>query len=279
MARTIAQIQQQIIDAKEEEADLSGLNSTSKVAVWRLWTYVVAVCIWTLENFFDVHKAEVNATIAKQKPHTLQWYVEMAKKFEYGHELPDDSDVYIPVDESSIVRIVTHASATEEPNMVRMKVAKGPAGALGPLDNTLISPQLRAFKEYMHRIKDAGVRLDISSREADGLKLNLTVYYDPLVLNGVGQRLDNPSVKPLVLAIDDYLKNLPFNGLFIVNRLIDAMENADGVRIAMVDGLVISTADEPAGTGVDTSIKYTPLSGYMNFLESTSTITYIPFES
>lgn len=278
MARTIAQIQQQIIDAKEADTSLSDLDSTSKVAVWRLWTYVVAVCIWTLENFFDVHKSEVATTIAKQKPHTLQWYVEMAKKFEYGHELPDDSDVYVPVDESAVFRIVTHASATEEPNMVRMKVAKGMAGALVPLDNTFASPQLRAFKEYMHRIKDAGVRLDISSREADGLKLTLTIYYDPLVLNGAGQRLDNPSVKPLVAAIDDYLKNLPFNGLFIVNRLIDAMENADGIRIAMVDGLVISTADEPAGTGVDTSVKYTPLAGYMNFLELASSFTYIPFE-
>lgn len=279
MARTIAQIQQQIIDTKETEPTLSELDSSSKVSVWRLWTYITAVCIWTLENLFDVHKAEVSNTIAKQKPHTLQWYVEMAKKFEYGHELPYDSDVYIPVDESPLVRIVTHASATEEPNMVRMKVAKGVAGALGPLDNTIVSPQLKAFKEYMHRVKDAGVRLNISSREPDGLKLTLTIHYDPLVLNSLGQKLDNPSVKPLVVAINEYLKNLPFNGLFVVNRLIDAMENAAGVRIAVVNGLVVTTADEPTGTGVDTSVKYTPLAGYMHFIEVDSTINYIPFEA
>ena len=36
MARTIEQIQNEILKAKETELSLNGLNSTSKVAIWRL---------------------------------------------------------------------------------------------------------------------------------------------------------------------------------------------------------------------------------------------------
>src|SRR6185437_7509442 len=95
MARTISQIQQSIIDAKNADPVLSLLlTSTSNVAIWTLWTYIVAVCQWTSENLFDQHVAEVNNIIATMKPHTLQWYVTMAKAFQFGYSLPADNDTY-----------------------------------------------------------------------------------------------------------------------------------------------------------------------------------------
>lgn len=277
MARTISEIQQQIITAKEEQPVLAGISSDSKVAIWRLWTYVVAVCMWTLENLFDAHKAEVTAAIAIQKPHTLQWYVEMAKKFQLDDELPYGSDVYNPIDDSPETRIITHAAATEMPNLLRLKVAKGTTGSLAPL---LEDEELVPFKEYMHRIKDAGVRLMITSDEPDVLTLAVTVYYDPLVLDHLGRRIGNPSVTPVVDAINLYLTNLPFNGLFVVNRLIDAMENAIGVHIAMVNEVDINTVTEAelSDGDVDPAVKYIPLAGYMEFNIADSVITYIPFE-
>ena len=39
MARSIEQINNEIIKAKESEPALAGLTSTSKVAIWRLWAY------------------------------------------------------------------------------------------------------------------------------------------------------------------------------------------------------------------------------------------------
>ena len=102
MARTIAQIQQSIIDSKNADATLSALSSSSNVAIWKLWSYIVAVCQWVLENLFDLHKSEVTAIIAAQKPHTLQWYVTKAKAFQYGIILPPDTDVHEAIDDPTV---------------------------------------------------------------------------------------------------------------------------------------------------------------------------------
>src|ERR1019366_6918228 len=114
MARSIAQIQSAIVAAKTADGTLSGLTSSSNVAIWLLWTYVVAVCQWTLENLFDAHKSEVNSLIATQKPHTLQWYVTMAKAFQYGVTLPSDTDVYTVVPPVDLTVLVVQFAAAVE---------------------------------------------------------------------------------------------------------------------------------------------------------------------
>jgi hypothetical protein len=56
MARTIAVIHQSLIDATQADLTLGGeLTSESKVAIWRLKLYVVAVCHWTIENLQDIY--------------------------------------------------------------------------------------------------------------------------------------------------------------------------------------------------------------------------------
>lgn len=68
MARTVEQIQNEILKAKETEASLNGLNSTSKVAIWRLWVYITAFVIWTLEKIFDEYKKEVSKPYPNSNP-------------------------------------------------------------------------------------------------------------------------------------------------------------------------------------------------------------------
>jgi hypothetical protein len=148
MARTIVQIQQEIKAAKVADSTLSGLTSTSITAMWLLWTYVVATCQWTLENLFDAHKDEVSGIIANQKPHTLQWYVMMAKLFQYGVILPADSDVYPTPTSDPLVAIVKYAAAVELSGLVRIKAAKASSGILTQLTPT----ELTAFSAYMNRI-------------------------------------------------------------------------------------------------------------------------------
>ena len=58
MARKIDEIYLAILQEKNLHTELDELNSTSKVAVFNLWAYIVAVVMWTLENLFDQHKAE-----------------------------------------------------------------------------------------------------------------------------------------------------------------------------------------------------------------------------
>ena len=73
MARSIQEIQTLILQAKAQEPALNELNSTSKVAIWRLWVYIIAVAIWSLEKLFDQHRADIDKRLAELKPHTARW--------------------------------------------------------------------------------------------------------------------------------------------------------------------------------------------------------------
>lgn len=257
MARTISQIQAALIAAKNADSTLSGLSSTSLTAVWLLWTYVVAICQWTLENLFDTHKSEVLNILATQTPHTLQWYVTMAKAFQYGVALPADSDVYALVPPASpSVLIVQYAAAVELTNLVRIKVAQLSGSALAPLSST----QLTAFTSYMGRIKDAGVRIQCTSGAPDTFQPTMVIYYDPLVLDGTGARLDGTSPAPVMDAVNTFLDNLPFNGLFTLNSFIAAMQSVPGVIIA--DEVSVQ-AYYGSVTPVVISSQYLPDAGYM----------------
>lgn len=273
MARTIAAIQQQIIDTKNADPSLSTYAwSDSKVAIWRLWTYVTAVCIWTLENLFDYHKTEVSNILATQKPHTLQWYVHKAKLFQFGDTLPPNTDTYPTLSTDPAVAIVKYAAAVELANMVRIKVAKENSGIL----ESLSVGELAAFRGYMSRIKDAGVRLQLTSGNPDNLQLALSVYYDPLVLSSTGARLDGAATTPVMDAVNTFLANLPFNGVFVLNELIVALQAIDGVKI----GYVLSAQANYAATPyIPITIKYTPDAGYMALDESyfNTNVTYTPY--
>ncbi len=257
MARSIAQIQAAIVAAKEADGTLSGLTSTSMTAIWLLWTYVVATCQWTLENLFDAHKNEVAGIIATQKPHTLQWYVTMARAFQYGVALPSGSDTYAVVPPASLsVLVVQFAAAVELTNLVRIKVAAMTGGVLGPLSPT----QLTAFTTYMGQIKDVGVRLQCTSGVADTFQPTMIIYYDPLVLDATGARLDGSEPTPVKDAINTFLGSLPFNGVFILNNFIAAMQAIPGVIIADEVSVQAFYGSVPP---VVIAAKYVPDAGYM----------------
>ena len=262
MARTIAQIEQAIIDAKNAEAGLAGLNSTSRTAIWRLWIYVMAFVFHTLEELFDAHKTEVATIVASQKAHTTGWYVTKAKAFQYGVALPTDSDTYPTVDESAL--IVTQAAAKEvlvgTNFRLRLKVAKG-TGTLTNLD----AGEVSALETYFSRIKDAGVRLEIITGTGDTLQIGCNIYYDPLVLDNSGARLDGTATTPLQDAITSYLTDMGtnnFDGAINLNKLIDVMLAVEGITDATI---VVAQSYYAATSPVPFTARYEPHDGYFVF--------------
>jgi hypothetical protein len=139
---------------------------------------------------------------------------------------------------------------------VRLKVAKIVSGALVPLS----SGELTALTAYMGRVKDAGVRLQVTSGNPDNLHLTVAIFYDPLVLDSGGRRLDGTSTTPVKDAIKAFLSNLPFNGLFVLNNLIAALQAVDGVRIGDV---VSAQANYGITSYVTIAYEYLPDAGYM----------------
>jgi hypothetical protein len=274
MARTIDEIQVSMITEVQSDPVLAPVaTSTSKTALWRLWTRIVATCAWTVEVLFDTLKAEVNELLDVLKPHSLRWYATKARAFQYGYTLPIDSDKYdntgLTETQISNSLIVKYAAVTELTKGLRMKVAK-----LGTDLEPLAAGELTAFRAYMARVKDAGVSLQIDSLVADKLKLELDVYYDPLILNSIGQRIDGSDLEPVKNAITKYLQNLPFNGVFVLTYLVDELQKVDGVTIPKV-----KVAQAKYGLFPFTSINelYQPDSGYLRFeVPGDLVLNYIP---
>ncbi len=265
MARTISDIQNSIKTAVAADGTLGPLlTSTSNVAIWNLWTYIVAFCQWTLEKLFDLHVDEVNNIIATQKPHTLQWYVSIAKQFQYGDSLVPDTDYYDPINELN--KIVSYAAATEVNNELRIKVARTVSSELTALTST----QLTAFKAYMNLVKDAGVRLSITSGEADSLLLDLTIYYNALILDNTGARLDGTNNRPIQDAINNYLKNLPFNGLYTNIGLMNAVGAVEGV---VIPDLNSAQANYASVSYMIIDPEYNPDSGYLRIINEPTDLT------
>ena len=258
MASTIEQIKTELRGYVTADPVLGPLlNSDSAVAEFELWLEVMAKGLWTNENLYDFHKEDVEGIIAAQKPHRLQWYGTKAKAFQYGVDLPADSDVYAVVPPADAgVLVVDFAAAVELSNQVRIKVAKLTGSVLGALSG----PELEAFTTYMNRVKDAGVRLLCTSGAADKLQPTMVIYYDPLVLKADGSRVDGTAATPVKDAVNAFLDGLPFNGLFILNSFIATMQAIPGVKVADVVAVQGSY-----GVGIVTPITtwYTPDGGYM----------------
>ena len=274
MARTIKQIQDDLILKVQADPILGGqLTSTSKTAIWRLWTYIVAVCIWALENLHDTFKSDVNNQISLLKPHTLQWYALKAKAFQFGYNLVPDTDYYdnTGIDPLTVLasQIVVYAAVVEQIRGLRIKVAKYNGVDLIPLSNQ----ELAAFVNYMEKVKDAGVKLNITSSVADSLKTIIRVKYNPLVLNNVGGRLDGVTSTPLQDGLRLHLKNLPFNGVFSVLKMVDALQVIEGVSDLAIDGIQTKYGGLPFTT---VNIDYIPDSGYLRIDDANLTITWIP---
>lgn len=274
MARTIQQIQQEILTAKAKEPALSELNSTSKTAIWRLWTYITAFAIWTLEKIFDQHRKEIDDKIRTQKVFSLPWYRMMALRFQYGDgfALAYEQDYYDnknkTEDEVEASKIVKYAAINEVEGVLVLKIATEQGGEL----QRITDEQEESFTYYINRIKAAGVEIRVINSEPDLLSIHMKVLYNPLVMKKDGTLIQDPSEKPVETAIRKYLKNLPFNGELVLAHLTDAVQQAEGVEVPHLSLVQTKWVDSPAFENVE--IKVVPKSGY--FKITNFNISYEP---
>jgi hypothetical protein len=274
MARSIADIQADMITAIRADTTLSGLNSASATAVWRLWTFIVASAIWVLEKLFDTHKLAVEMALADLKPHNYKWYVSKAKAFQFGQSLVDDSDVYdnSGLDDGTIAasQIIKEAAAIEQNNILYVKVAtRNSAGAL----EKITTPQYNAFKYYMSEVKDAGVKLECISFDGDKMLITIDCYIDALVLDMNGNRIDGNGAQVVKQAVKVFFETMPFNGQFSKTKLTDYLQTIDGVVSPEVRFILAAKADTVNFQSID--VFYQPYAGYFTIADTDLTINYL----
>lgn len=277
MARSIQEIQNLILQAKVQEPALESLNSTSKVAIWRLWVYIIAVAIWSLEKLFDQHRADIDKRLAELKPHTARWYRSKALAFQYGFDLLPDSDKFNNQGHTEEAieasKIVKYSAVIESKNEGRLivKIATEQGEQLQPITDA----QKKAFEAYLQEIKDAGVRLSVVNYQPDVLHLQMKIIYDPLVLDSNGQSIIH-ATKPVEETIKSYLKRLPFNGELVLAHLIDALQQAEGVKIphlVLAQSKNITSSGE-YGAFETIEISKIPTAGYFT-IDNFNDISYV----
>ncbi len=245
MARSISDIKNEMTTAfAQQRAVVSayGLDARktfdqqfSSVSIESILFYCFAVAVWAVEMLFDKHSAEVDARIEQLEPHTLRWYVNKVRAFMYGCNLMEDTDRYDTsgMSETDILKaqVIKYAVATEDSaeSVVYIKVAGQKDGKPCLLNKS----QFDALKHYVSEIKDAGVSVQLRNEEADLIKINLIVYYDPTLMNERGELSDGS--KPVDEAVQSVITNLPFNGVFRNTDLLEAIKSIPAVEVVDID--------------------------------------------
>lgn len=252
----------------------------SAASIESILFYSMAFCVWVLEKIFDALKIEIAETIAALKPHTPQWYAEKIKAFQLGFNLIPGTDQFdnSASSETAIAasKIIAYVAVEEAVSPLYGSYLRGKiAGEAGGELVSISEANVLAVKAYVGRIKDAGVFVDIASKNADNLKMSWRIFYDPLILDSTGARLDGSDAEPVRTAIKAFLKNLPFNGVYWLASHTDALQLVDGVEVPVILNAEAKFAFLPFSPIGDS---YRPDAGWMRFANDADlTIIYQPY--
>lgn len=236
MARTIAEIKKEMTDAYMSNSvirNIYGITGDSDfdavfspVSIESTLFYIFAATAHVIEQMFDQFKSDVDERIDANVVPTVRWYHSSALAFQYGDSLVYDPEKYqfryLIHDESK--QLVKYVAVKDRGGSIQILVS----GDKGGLPTPLTGDVLAAFKRYMNSIKIAGVILAIQSMQADDIRINATIEVDPMVINTDGVRLSDGS-KPVITAINNYLKGIEYGGKFNKTKLVDAIQNVAGV--------------------------------------------------
>jgi hypothetical protein len=231
------------------------------------------VALWAHETLWDRFKADVDAIIAAAPAGTAAWYAARALEFQEGDPLtvlPSGKPGYAAG--TSGAKIVARATAKENDLTGKLFIKVAKAGATAGTLAALSNAELVQVQGYFARLRFAGTRLEVVSRDADRLQLTGSIYYDPL--------LDVPTFQAAVLAaVRGYLAGLAFDGLVYVARLEDAIQAVPGV----LDVQLVTVA---ARTGMASPVAfprvYETQAGYIVAEETpgltlADTLTFVPY--
>ncbi len=240
MARTVEQIKQYIYDQmalKPSLADL--LANPSQVAVWKDFVHAIAVEMAVFEQLMDAKKDELEELVRSAVVPSEAWVQEKAFEFQYDAITPqiiqiiDLVPTYDPIDETK--RIITRCAVVNvSAGQIYVRVAKSDPPV------PLSAPELTALQGYFNSntaagaigdggIGFAGVDIVCQSLTADKLWIDGTVYYNAQYKDVIQANV--------ILAINNYLGDLPPNGYIRVQYLKAAIMAVDGVIDLHIEGL------------------------------------------
>lgn len=283
MARTIKQIKKSMTDqfmadpVLREKYGLAANDtfdgSFSAVSFESILFGIVAAAIYTLEAIFDAFRREIDKKIADSVVASIPWYHKICLEYQHGDNLVLNEStseyVYELIDDSK--KLIKFAACRDKGGGVYILVAK--MGADG-YPEALSNDVLTAFREYISRRKPAGVITDVYSYNPDDITLSIRVQYNPILLNSDGSLISDPSIFPVEDAVNNYLASILYGGTFNRNKLIDAVQSAEGVK-----DLILGEVSAKAATAQSYSVvegnNYTSVGGSFRSVNLRNTISYV----
>lgn len=254
MARTIAQIQAQIIATKQAQPELAGLTSTSKRAIWNLWTFVIATCIGIFEQLLDSFLTNVETQVNASAGASILWLQAKMFQFQYDANIPQVVQLINTVPQYPVVdvtkQIITACSVTSSlSNQVTIKVAKSNPYV------ALVSAELTAAQSYINTIGAAGISYTVISLNPDKLYVQASIYYQGQYSTVIQQNV--------IDAINSFLQNLSitnFNGSMKISDLEGVIRNVAGVNDVILNNVKGRDDASTFANGVDLVLNNTVIS-------------------
>ena len=260
MARSISQIKQSMLDAKNADPTLSALTSTSQTAKWNLYYFIVASCIAIFEQLQDIFKTDLEAIASTAAPSTPQWTRNKVLKYQKG-DVAELNTTTFTVEYPTINtanQILTRCAVITAPNRtVLIKVAKS-----NPPVPVSVG-ELAELQSYIETFNPAGIAFTLINENSDKMEVAATIYY-----NGQYSAVISTNV---VAALNNYMANLPFNGVISTQAVVDAMQAVEGVNSVSLARILVRKHTVAYGTGVTLynlllgvdSVQYQTISGYV----------------
>jgi hypothetical protein len=207
---------------------LNDVQSKSAVADWRLWIWIGAYISDFLNGLFELFKKETRESAKREYAGSQAYYVSKMKVYQDG-----DNVVYIK-------GAPTYEIIDESKQIIKfVSVPKSGGGAVGVKvalegPSQLSTDQYNRANAYLQKITPPGIISNLISPVADRIKYDIEIFYNPL--------FDYTTVQAAVkTAIEDYFKNLNFDGEITRNAFIDAIQAVEGVNDVFVNSFEHAT--------------------------------------
>lgn len=242
MFKTIIEILNYIIDLKNKNTVLSEVNSASKTSLWRQFLEVVSTAYWAFVNVRDLHDKETDFLIQEQKVPNQRWYRNKALSFQYGFDVEIDTDIFKPTIQVDGVDVEATEEQIEASKVIKYcavdrKVIANRASLIIKIAGEENGEIIQTSDDVKNGLKKwfeidgaaaAGDVITYINYKGDILSFSVDVYVNPLVMMSDGRHKINLNY-PVEDSIKTYLKNLPFNGEFDVQKFEAAILATEGV--------------------------------------------------
>lgn len=293
MFKTIIEIFNYILELKNKNTVLSEVNSASKTSLWRQFLEVVSTAYWAFVNVRDLHDKETDFLIQEQKVPNQRWYRNKALSFQYGFDVENDTDIFKPTIQVNGEDVEATEEQIEASKVIKYcavdrKVIANRASLIIKIAGEENGEIVQTSDEEKEALKKwfevdgaaaAGDVITYINYKGDILSFSVDVYVNPLVLMSDGRHKINLNY-PVEDAIKTYLKNLPFNGEFDVQKFEAAILATEGVLKLKTNKVeskwIVASGGDADGYGLfqPISVYKIPESGYFKVLDFKPLINY-----